>query len=291
MLGRAGTWGQLITQTAATLGAKSVRTTRFVSIGSGTSGTVTLPSNATVILDDFGGTVDAVVTQISGGKPTQIPALTSTGVVVATTFNGSGNWAFSGTPVSYPVAIVYRVSQTLTNFDSNSSDIWGGTEFHDVLAAADGGTGQSSYASGDILYSSATNVLSKLAKSADGTTLTLSSGIPAWITPQVIASSSFSVTDGQSATNLSGETYDGVSYTSIWFIFEIIRGTTVMAVGQFSIQYKNSTWILVLNGSSGDVHGVTFSVSQTTTVAQIKAALTSGPGNGTIKFKKMYFAA
>lgn len=291
MLGRAGTWGQLITQTAATLGAKSVRTTRFVSISSGTSGTVTLPSNSTVILNDFGGTVDAVVTQISSGKPTQTPALTSTGVVVATTFDGSGNWAFSGTPVSYPVAIVYRVSQTLTNFDSNSLDIWGGTDFHEVLPEADGGTNQTTYASGDILYSSATNTLSKLAKASDGTVLTLASGFPSWAAPGIVSSSSYAVTNGQSATNLTGETYDGTTYSSIWFTVEIIRGTTVFASGEMSLQYKNSTWSLVLGGFLGDLSGVTFSITQSTTVAQIRAALTSGPGNGTIKFKKMFFAA
>lgn len=291
MLGRAGTWKQLLNDIATTLGAKNVRTTRFVSISSGTSGTVTLPSNSTVILDDFGGTVDAVVTQISGGKPNQIPALTSTGAIVATTFDGSGNWAFSGTPVSYPVAIVYRVSQTLTNFDSGAADIWGGTEFHEVLAVADGGTGISTYTSGDILYSSATNVLSKLPKQSDGQVLTLASGLPSWATPGTVTSSSYSVTDGQSATNLTGESYDGVTYSSIWFTFEVIRGTTVFANGQFSIQYRNSTWVIVQGGYFGDQHGITFSVSQTTTVAQLKAALTSGPGNGTIKFKKMYFAA
>lgn len=111
-----------------TIGGKYVRSTRFVSIGSLTSGTITAPSNSTIVLDDFGGTVDAVVTQISGGKPTQRPALTSLGSVVAATFDGSGNWTFSGTPVSYPVALVYRVKQTLINFDSTASDIWGDTE-------------------------------------------------------------------------------------------------------------------------------------------------------------------
>jgi len=107
---------------------KTIRTTRFVSIGSNTSGTVTLPSNSTVVLDDFGGTVDAIVLQISGGKPLKQPALTALGSVVATSFDSSGNWTFTGTPVSYPVALVYRVQQTMANFDSTSSDIWGDAE-------------------------------------------------------------------------------------------------------------------------------------------------------------------
>lgn len=110
------------------LESKRIRTTRFVSIGAGTSGTVTLPTNSTVILDDFGGTVDAVVSQISGGRPTYTSALDSLGNVVATTFDASGNYVFASTPVSYPVAILYRVYQALKDFDSTSSDIVGGPE-------------------------------------------------------------------------------------------------------------------------------------------------------------------
>ncbi len=116
------------TEFSATLGGTRVRTTRFVSIGSSTSGTVTLPTNSTVVLDDFGGTVDAVVCEISGGKPLQSHALTSTGSIVATTFDASGNWVFSAAPSAYPVALVYRVYQTLINFTSTDSDIWGDAE-------------------------------------------------------------------------------------------------------------------------------------------------------------------
>ncbi len=43
-----------------------------------------------------------------------------------------------------------------------------------------GGTGQTSYAKGDIVYASATNTLSKLPASVDGYVMTLVSGVPAW---------------------------------------------------------------------------------------------------------------
>ena len=43
-----------------------------------------------------------------------------------------------------------------------------------------GGTGITSYASGDILYASAANTLSKLAKGSNGQVLKLASGIPSW---------------------------------------------------------------------------------------------------------------
>ena len=120
------TW--VIQSNITNLENKYVRTTRFTSISSGTSGTVTLPPNSTVILDDFGGTTDAVTSQISGGFPTYTSALTSLGAVVATTFNTSGNYVLSGVPSSYPIAIIFRVQQKLKDFDSTSPDIIGGPE-------------------------------------------------------------------------------------------------------------------------------------------------------------------
>lgn len=48
------------------------------------------------------------------------------------------------------------------------------------LPATSGGTAQNSYATGDILYASATNVLNKLAIGAGSTVLTVSGGKPVW---------------------------------------------------------------------------------------------------------------
>lgn len=93
------------------------------------------------------------------------------------------------------------------------------------------------------------------------------------------------VTNGQSATALSGETFLSASYSSIDYAFEIIRGTTVNASGEFSAQIQNGTWRIVLGPYRGDIHGVTFSLSGTTT-QQLLAALNSGAGNGTIKLSK-----
>ena len=49
-----------------------------------------------------------------------------------------------------------------------------------TLPVAAGGTSQSAYATGDILYASATNTLSKLAAGTNGYVLTLASGVPTW---------------------------------------------------------------------------------------------------------------
>lgn len=68
---------------------------------------------------------------------------------------------------------------------------WNGSDFVKVastaisnltgtLPATNGGTGQSTYATGDILYASASNTLSKLAAGTNGYVLTLAGGVPTW---------------------------------------------------------------------------------------------------------------
>lgn len=102
------------------------------------------------------------------------------------------------------------------------------------------------------------------------------------------------LTDGQVATNLTGETLNSAFYSSRIYDYEIIRGTTVFATGRFSLHYRNSQWYLVMwsqNYDDGAVDpGLTLSVTGTTT-AQIKAALSLGAGDGSIKIKGHNFDA
>lgn len=49
-----------------------------------------------------------------------------------------------------------------------------------TLGAVSGGTGASTYATGDILYASAANTLSKLTAGTNGYVLTLAAGVPTW---------------------------------------------------------------------------------------------------------------
>lgn len=102
--------------------------------------------------------------------------------------------------------------------------------------------------------------------------------------------SSHSFTDNQAATDLSGETVNSANFKSAIYEFQIIRGTTVFANGRLYLQYLNSAWRLVESAYDGDSHGLTWSITGTTT-AQLKVAADTGAGNGTIKFKKLLYAA
>lgn len=98
-----------------------------------------------------------------------------------------------------------------------------------------------------------------------------------------------SITAGQSATALAGETWDAEDYTSVVYDFEIIRGTTINANGTFVAQLQNGSWRVKLGAYMGDIHGVTFSLTGTTT-QQLNAAVNAG-SNGTIKLSRRLIPA
>jgi hypothetical protein len=71
--------------------------------------------------------------------------------------------------------------QTSLNGLTPSTSTTGAITLAGTLGAISGGTGQSTYATGDILYASATNTLSKLTAGTNGYVLTLVAGVPAWM--------------------------------------------------------------------------------------------------------------
>jgi hypothetical protein len=71
-------------------------------------------------------------------------------------------------------------SSSLTSVGTLDSGTWNAT----TIATTKGGTGLSTYASGDILYASSSNTLSALAAGLDGQVLRLISGLPAWTTDE-----------------------------------------------------------------------------------------------------------
>jgi hypothetical protein len=72
------------------------------------TGTITKPTNSTILLDQFYGGLDAVVETLSNGQPTGQSPLTSGGAVVSvSSFDTDGDYTLSGTPASFDVALVY----------------------------------------------------------------------------------------------------------------------------------------------------------------------------------------
>jgi len=126
-------------------------------------------SNSLVQHAIFVGNASNIATQLAGGTNGQVLSIVGTtptwqsvtGTGTVTSIDASGGTtglSFSGGPVT--------TSGTLT---------LGGT-----LDETAGGTGISTYTTGDILYASASNTLSKLAAGTNGYVLTLTAGVPTW---------------------------------------------------------------------------------------------------------------
>lgn len=81
----------------------------FAEVSSGTTGTITVPTGGIFVLDSWAEDIDAVVSTISTGTPPDYEhAREADGTIITTTFTSGGAYTLSGTPASYPVAIIFR---------------------------------------------------------------------------------------------------------------------------------------------------------------------------------------
>lgn len=171
-----------------------------VGIGTYTSAGTTL-SRTTVLSSSNAG---SLVTLAAGVKDVFLTYPSSRSVYAdGTVLKGTNNSvlpvASGGTNItSYTVGDLLYASGTttlskLSDISTGSALISGGiglapswgkigltTHVNGTLPIANGGTNLTTYATGDILYASATNTLSKLSIGSNGQVLTLSAGVPSW---------------------------------------------------------------------------------------------------------------
>jgi hypothetical protein len=74
------------------------------------------------------------------------------------------------------ISASYVGQTSITTLGTISTGVWQGTS----IGAIYGGTGQTTYSKGDLLYASASNTLSKLTAGTNGQTLQLQDGVPMW---------------------------------------------------------------------------------------------------------------
>lgn len=143
--------------------------------------------------------VDSITSRGGGTAPNFPNGATVTGVITATAFVGDAsgltNIPAAGNSAAYAqVAGVSTVTAglqwnmygstvgiiTAAGFVATGSTGYTGTWSGNTIGAVYGGTSQSTYTTGDILYASASNTLTKLSVGSNGQVLTVSSGVPSW---------------------------------------------------------------------------------------------------------------
>ena len=118
-----------------------------------TSGSITVTNNSGTTITTIG----------SGGFVT---------IILLTNSIAAGTWDYHFDAPSN----VSWTTNTLNWAGSITNTTWNGV----AVGAIYGGTSQTAYATGDILYASATNTLSRLPAGTNGYVLTLASGVPVW---------------------------------------------------------------------------------------------------------------
>jgi hypothetical protein len=226
----------------ASIGATTASTGAFTTITAGTW-------NGTAIGAVYGGTGQTSVATgdlLYGSATNTWSKLTAgTNGYVLTIVGGLPAWAAASTGVTS--------FQTSLSGLTPSTSTTGAVTLAGTLGATSGGTGLTSYATGDIIYASASNTLSKLAAGTNGYILTLASGIPSWGPPSggSYNRTTFTATAGQ--TTFSA-TYN-VGYVQVYLNGVLLSPTDYTASSGTSV-------ILATAAASGDlVDVVALSVS------------------------------
>lgn len=164
---------------------------------------------------------------------------------LATGNNGVLITSAGGVP-SISSTLPSAVQGNITSVGTIASGTWNGS----AIDATHGGTAQTSWTTGDLLYASGANTLAKLAIGTAGQILTVSAGLPAWSAAvsgiTTLNGSSGSAT-GSTVTLSPGTT--GLTYTGSGATMTT-AGTLVLANGGSGASLTASTGGIIYSGAS-----------------------------------------
>jgi len=154
---------------------------------------------------------------------------------------GTGAAVFASSPTLVTPDLGTPSAATLTN--ATGLPITAGTT--GTLGETRGGTAQTTFTTGDLLYASGTNTLAKRAIGSTGDVLTVSGGVPTWAAPA----------GGGGMTLLSTTSLTGASTTissisgSYKNLYGVIYNVTTAADGAFRIAPNNVTNLCTYSGT------------------------------------------
>ena len=181
-----GTWGNVANTAITTPVSEAIAGTTSITVGA---------TNYTLTNGDGASANEArkmFITAIGSPGATREVICPSTSKLYVFRNDTSGGFAMTlKTSAGSGVAVPAGQSRLLY---CNGTDVveavngFGSLTLGTALAATSGGTGQTVYAVGDLLYASTTTALSKLTVGATNAVLTVAAGIPSWVTTLPVAS-------------------------------------------------------------------------------------------------------
>lgn len=130
--------------------------------------------------------------------------VTSSGTLTLSLANQTAGTFFAGPATGSAAPPTFRsIAVTdVPTLNQNTTGTAGGLSV--TLVATSGGTGQSTYATGDLLYASAVNTLSKRTIGSTGDVLTVVAGVPTWAPPATSGTVTSVGITGSSGIGVSG---------------------------------------------------------------------------------------
>ncbi len=154
-----------------------------------------------------------------------------------------------------------------TSVDLASSDVTG------VLQEANGGTHQSTYTTGDLLYASASNTLSKRAIGSSGDVLSVSSGVPAWVATSA-SNLNYQISSAVSSQNITSGSATDVTNLSVTIT------TSGKPVILMLVQSGSGIGVIQLTQAATGVSGSVMFVRGSTTISKQETEI-SASGSST----------
>ncbi len=169
-----------------------------------------------------------------------VSAIAAGGTVMSVSGTANRITSTGGTDPIIDIAATYIGQMSITTLGTITTGLWNGT----TVGTLFGGTGLTAYVTGDILYASAVNTLSRLPVGLNTQVLTLSGGVPTWATPTTGTVTSVSGTANR-ITSTGGAT------PVIDIAATYVGQTSLTTLGTITTGVWNGTVITVPYGGTG----------------------------------------